>query len=83
MKSDCPTKPSTIDAHQDTARKNRSYPFSMHDLCAYIDGELPMAKRRAFEQQLAADAGIRLRLAALVQVQALVRLAYGAKKAED
>ncbi len=83
MKSDCPTKPGTIDAHRDNARKNRGHPFSRHDLCAYIDGELPMAKQRALERKLAADAGIRSQLAALVQVQALVRIAYGAKKAED
>jgi anti-sigma factor RsiW len=50
---------------------------SAHDLNAYIDGELPMAKRRIMELRLATDAAVRSRVAELVRVRELMRLAYG------
>jgi anti-sigma factor RsiW len=44
-------------------------------LNAYVDGELPVAKRQALERLLVTDAAVRSQLA---EVRALVRLAYGA-----
>jgi len=83
MKPDNPTKPDSTDAHRDAANQNRRHPFSRHDLCAYVDGELPMAKRRALELHLATDDEMQSKLVVLAQLRTLVRLAYGAKKADD
>jgi len=83
MTSDCPTEPDTPDARRDNARTDRGHPFSSHDLCAYVDGELPVAKRRALELYLATDGEMRSKLVALAQVRALVRLASETKKADD
>ena len=83
MKPADSTRPDSTDAHRDTARKNRSHPFSRHDLCAYVDGELPREKRCALELHLATDGEMRSKLVALAQLRALVRLAYGEKKVDD
>jgi anti-sigma factor RsiW len=50
-------------------------------LNAYVDGELPIAKRRVLERLLVTDASVRSQLAGLAEVRALVRLAYGATMA--
>jgi anti-sigma factor RsiW len=47
-------------------------------LNAYIDGELPIAKRRVLERLLVTDAALRSQVDGLAEVRALVRLAYGA-----
>ncbi len=49
--------------------------WSEQELSAYIDGQLPEARRLALEQALQHDAALRLRLAQLQQTVALVRSA--------
>jgi anti-sigma factor RsiW len=51
-------------------------------LNAYIDGELPIAKRHAIERILVANAAVRSQLVELAEVRALVRHAYGAAMAK-
>jgi anti-sigma factor RsiW len=55
----------------------RHYAPQVH-LTAYIDGELPIAKRRVLERLLVTDAAVRSQVDELADVRALVRLAYGA-----
>ena len=50
------------------------------DLNAYIDGEQPMMKQQVLEQLMASDCEVRLWVDELIQVRALVRLAYGATR---
>jgi anti-sigma factor RsiW len=58
-------------------RSTRHYAPQVH-LNAYIDGELPIAKRRVLERLLVADAALRSQVDELAEVRALVRLAYRA-----
>jgi anti-sigma factor RsiW len=77
MKTHDSTRPNTAGPHRRGAADNGlDNAVSAQDLGAYLDGELPMAKRHTLELRLATDAEIRSRLAALVHVRALVRLAY-------
>jgi anti-sigma factor RsiW len=55
-------------------------PVSAQGLNAYIDGELPLPKRRLIELRMVAEPAVRSRVTELVQVRALVRLAYGATR---
>lgn len=54
------------------------YPVSAEDLSAYIDGELPMARRQAIKRMLLRDPEVRSQATDLVRVRTLVRLAYRA-----
>lgn len=47
-------------------------------LCAFIDGELPPARCHELEMRMRTDRALAAQVAELVQIQALVRLAYGA-----
>jgi anti-sigma factor RsiW len=47
-------------------------------LNAYVDGELPAAKRQALERLLVTNVAARSQLADLAEMRALVRRAYGA-----
>lgn len=47
-------------------------------LNAYVDGELPVAKRQAIERLLVANAALRAPLVELAEVRALVQGAYEA-----
>jgi anti-sigma factor RsiW len=83
MKKDGSTPPNAPDAHRGhIADHGLDGAVSEQDLNAYMDGELPTAKRRTLELRLATDSAVRSRLTKLVQVRTLVRLAYGATVAE-
>lgn len=83
MKKNRSTPPNAPDAHRGHAADHGlDRAVSELDLNAYMDGELPTAKRRALELRLATDSAVRSRLAELVQVRTLVRLAYRATLAE-
>lgn len=78
MQTDQPTRHDAGNEHpRQSSGDDRTDAVLECELNAYIDGELPPATRRIFEQRLVADTAARARAAELIRIKTLVQLAYG------